>query len=83
MSVSAMASSFLVLAFLRANYSLAVAGVSIFVLAQLALIDDPLGTLAPERIIDTLIASAVILLAMIVVPPPSRRAPVKAKKSPR
>jgi hypothetical protein len=59
-------SSFLALVMLRVNYSIAVVGVTGFMLALFALAGDNLDVLGVDRILDTLIAAAIVLVVINV-----------------
>ncbi len=55
------AGALLVFAFITANYASAVAGVTVLVMALFAAIGDPVTSTLPYRVIDTLIAAALVV----------------------
>jgi hypothetical protein len=60
-------SSFLALVMLRANYSVAVVGVTGFMLSLFALTGDNLDALGVDRVLDTVIAAGVVLLVSTLI----------------
>jgi len=61
-------SSLLAFSFLRANYGLAVVGVTIFVVSIMSFLGDSVGPAAQYRAIDTVIAGVIAVLAALVWP---------------
>lgn len=59
-------SSFLALVMLRVNYSIAVVGVTGFMLTMFALSGDNLDVLGIDRVLDTIIAAAIVLIVIRV-----------------
>lgn len=67
-------SAFLGLVTLRVNYSIAVVGITGFMLSLFALAGDKIDVLAMDRVLDTLIAAVIVLLVItLILPGPSRR----------
>jgi hypothetical protein len=60
-------SSFLALVMLRVNYSIAVVGVTGFMLALFAMAGDNLDVLGVDRVIDTLIAAVIVIAVISIV----------------
>ncbi|MFN8125980.1 MAG: FUSC family protein [Candidatus Nanopelagicales bacterium] len=58
----------LVGAFLYANYTVAVAGITSFVIVLLALTGDPVRTTLVPRLVDTVIAGVIVVTASLVFP---------------
>ena len=55
-------------AFLLANYSIAVVGITAFVILLLALAGEPVRELSGWRMLDTLIAGVIVLAAALILP---------------
>ena len=62
------AGAFTISAFLAANYPIAVAGITTMVLVLLGSVGEPVRSMVPDRIIDTVIAAGVVLLVALVAP---------------
>lgn len=62
------AGAFAVSAFLMANYTVAVTGITTFVIMLLALTGEPVGALAGWRMVDTLVAGIIVLAAALILP---------------
>jgi hypothetical protein len=60
-------SAFLALVMLRANYSIAVVGVTGFMLTMFAIAGDNLEVLGTDRILDTVIAAIIVLTVIMIV----------------
>lgn len=60
--------SMLAMAFIWADYAIAVSGVTVLVIALFALIGEPIIATAPLRIVDTLIAGIIVLAATFAWP---------------
>lgn len=60
--------AFAVSAFLLANYTAAVTGITTFVIMLLALTGEPVRALAGWRVTDTLIAGVIVLAAALILP---------------
>lgn len=60
-------SAFLALVMLRVNYSIAVVGVTGFMLALFAMTGDNLDVLGVDRVVDTLIAAVIVLSVISIV----------------
>lgn len=58
----------LVAAFLYANYTIAVAGITTFVLLLLSLIGEQVSSLLLPRLVDTLVAGVIVMAASLVLP---------------
>lgn len=67
-SLAVGASVMLVAAFLYANYTVAVVGVTSFVLILLAIIGEPISSTVVPRLVDTLVAGVIVLAASLVLP---------------
>jgi len=62
-------------AFLAANYAIAVMGITAIVMALFTLIGDPVGETALARAAATVIGSLIVVIAPLVYPPPRPAAP--------
>ncbi len=61
--------TFLALAFIWANYPIAVIGITVLVISLLGMMGDPVGSTAVIRIIATVVACVISLLAALTWPP--------------
>lgn len=64
------AGSFLAIAFLSANYAVAVTGITGVVMALFTLIGDPVAETAVARIEATIVGSLIVIIAPLLYPPP-------------
>ena len=62
--------SFVAIAFLSANYAVAVVGITSVVMALFTLIGDPVAETAVARIEATLVGSLIVIIAPLLYPPP-------------
>lgn len=62
--------AFVTIAFLAANYAIAVAGISMVVMALFTLIGDPVGQTAVARIAATVVGAVIVIIAPLIYPPP-------------
>ena len=60
--------SFVLLAFIWANYTIAVVGITLMMIALFTLVGDPVGTTAISRTIATVIAGVITVLAALTWP---------------
>lgn len=64
------AGSYFTVAFLSANYAIAVAGISMVIMALFTLIGDPVGETALARIAATCVGALLVIIAPLIYPPP-------------
>lgn len=62
--------AYVTIAFLAANYAIAVAGISMVVMALFTLIGDPVGQTAVARIAATVVGAVIVIIAPLIYPPP-------------
>ena len=61
------------LVFLAADYTIAVAGITVIVMSLFSLIGEPVAETAPSRIASTLVAAVIVVLASAALPAKSAR----------
>ncbi len=61
------------LVFLAADYTVAVAGITVIVMSLFSLICEPVADTAPSRIASTLVAAVIVVLASAALPAKSAR----------
>ena len=64
--------AYLVVAFVNANYTIAVIGITGVIMALFTLIGDPVAETAIARIVATLVGSLIVIIAPLIYPPPKR-----------
>ena len=56
------------LAFVRANYAIAVGGITIFAISLMSLVGDPVAEVSVIRLLSTLIAGVIVIGASFLWP---------------
>ena len=65
--------SLVAVVYLAVDYTIAVAGITVIVMALLSLLGEPIAETAPSRIASTLVAAVIVVLASAALPSTSAR----------